>query len=232
MGAARWVEAVLVWPARCARRRLRDRGFSEREATRGLDQSGIWSLVTGNWQLVTRTYSLLVRRLLLLANPSASGPHAHKYWLQEQPGKLIVVDPVRTPTADLADIHLRPYPGSDAALAFAMMHVIKHEGLLDDVFIAAHTLGFDELAPSLDACTPEWGEAKTGVAAKDIEAAARVYAAGPSILWLGQALQRQHRGVAGEKRVLGAVDHQERARANATDVVCRTGCRHVALRPR
>lgn len=128
------------------------------------------------------------------ANPSASGPHAHKYWLQEQPGKLIVVDPVRTPTADLADLHLRPYPGSDAALAFAMMHVIKHEGLLDDDFIAAHTLGFDELAPSLAACTPEWGEATTGVAAEDIQAAARVYAAGPSILWLGQALQRQRTG--------------------------------------
>ena len=63
--------------------------------------------------------------------PSASAPHQHDHWLPEAPGKVIVVDPVRTPTAAAADLHLAPFPGSDAALAFALAHVIRRDGLLD-----------------------------------------------------------------------------------------------------
>ncbi|MGE0716631.1 MAG: molybdopterin-dependent oxidoreductase [Alphaproteobacteria bacterium] len=127
-------------------------------------------------------------------NPSASAPHAHKHWLPEAPGKKIVVDPVRHDTARAADLHLQPFPGSDAALAFAMMHVLRRDGLIDRAFLAAHTLGWDELEPTLDACTPEWGAAATGVPAADIVAAARIYGEGPSLLWLGQGLQRQPQG--------------------------------------
>ena len=65
------------------------------------------------------------------ANPSASAPHAHDHWLPEAPGTVIVVDPIRTPTAQQADLHLQPFPGSDAALAFAMLHVIVRDGLAD-----------------------------------------------------------------------------------------------------
>jgi anaerobic selenocysteine-containing dehydrogenase len=128
------------------------------------------------------------------ANPHASAPHAYKHWLKEQPGKLIVVDPVRTPTAELADLHLQPFPGSDAALAFAMLHVMRRDGLLDRDFIAAHSVGFDELEPLIADSAPDWGERMSGVPAARIEAAARLYAAGPSMLWLGQGLQRQPTG--------------------------------------
>ncbi|BBK37971.1 molybdopterin oxidoreductase [Allostella sp. ATCC 35155] len=127
-------------------------------------------------------------------NPSASAPHAHRYWLPEAPGKKIVVDPVRHDTAQAADLHLQPFPGSDAALAFAMMHVLRREGLVDAGYLAAHAVGWEELSPRLDACTPEWGEAETGVPAADIVAAARLYGAGPSLLWIGQGLQRQPQG--------------------------------------
>lgn len=128
------------------------------------------------------------------ANPSACAPHAHKHWLPESPAKVVVIDPVRHPTAAAADLHLQPFPGSDAALAFAMLHVIERDGLVDRDFVAGHTVGWDELAPLLPDCTPVWGEAVTGVPAGLIEEAARLYGAGPSLLWLGQGLQRQPRG--------------------------------------
>ncbi len=128
------------------------------------------------------------------ANPSASGPHAHEHWLREAPGQVIVIDPVRTPTAQAADLHLQPFPGSDAALAFALLHVLWRDNLIDYDFVAAHTVGWDELEPRLADCTPAWGEATTGVPARLIEQAAHIYGQGPSLLWLGLGLQRQRTG--------------------------------------
>ena len=128
------------------------------------------------------------------ANPSASAPHQQEHWLAEAPGTVVVVDPIRTPTAAAADLHLQPFPGSDAALAFALAHVLQRDGLVDRSFVDACTLGFDELEPLLEPCTPGWGEETTGVPAALIERAAHVYGSGPSLLWLGQGFQRQPRG--------------------------------------
>ena len=128
------------------------------------------------------------------ANPSASAPHAHKHWLREAPGQVIVIDPIRHPTAAAADLHLQPFPGSDGALAFALLHVIQREGLLDEQFLADHTVGWEEVREILPDCTPAWGEVVTGVPAALIEAAAGIYGRGPSLLWLGQGLQRQATG--------------------------------------
>ena len=96
-------------------------------------------------------------------NTSASGPHVNKHWLAEFPGTLIVIDPIRTPTAARADIHLRPYPGTDATLAFGMMHALKDMGSLDDDFIARHTVGFDELSTAIDDWTPARAAGVTGI---------------------------------------------------------------------
>ncbi len=128
------------------------------------------------------------------ANPHASAPHAHQHWLPESPGTVIVVDPIRTPTAAQADIHLQPFPGSDAALAFGLMHVIRRERLLDREFIAAHVLGWEEIEPAVAQCDPQRTEAATGVPAELIVHVAELYARGPSLLWLGQGLQRQRYG--------------------------------------
>ncbi|MGP0056529.1 MAG: molybdopterin-dependent oxidoreductase [Steroidobacteraceae bacterium] len=128
------------------------------------------------------------------ANPHASAPHAHEHWLPEAPGKVIVVDPIRTPTAAQADMHLQPFPGSDAALAFAMLHVIHREGLVDGEFIAAHVLGWEEIEPTIAACDLAHLSALTGVPVALIEQAAHLYGEGPSLLWLGQGLQRQATG--------------------------------------
>jgi anaerobic selenocysteine-containing dehydrogenase len=128
------------------------------------------------------------------ANPHASAPHAHDHWLPEAPGKVVVVDPIRTPTAAAADIHLQPFPGSDAALVFALLHVMHRDGLLDASFIGRHVLGWEELRPVVAASSLDRLSAATGVAVPLIEEVAHLYARGPSLLWLGQGLQRQTTG--------------------------------------
>lgn len=125
------------------------------------------------------------------ANPSATGPHAHKHWLPEAPGKKIVIDPVRHRTAQTADLHLQLYPGSDAALAFALLHVLWRDQMIDRRFLTEHVIGWEEIEPTLPIYTPAWGEAQTGVPAGTIEGAARIYGSGPSLMWLGQGMQRQ-----------------------------------------
>jgi anaerobic selenocysteine-containing dehydrogenase len=128
------------------------------------------------------------------ANPSASAPHQHEHWLPEAPGQVVVVDSIRTPTARQADLHLQPFPGSDAALAFAIAHVIRRDGLLDHGLLRTRAIGWAELEPLLESCTPDWGERVTGVPASAIEQAAHWYGRGPSLLWIGQGFQRQPRG--------------------------------------
>ncbi|HEX5993366.1 MAG TPA: molybdopterin-dependent oxidoreductase [Thermomicrobiales bacterium] len=128
------------------------------------------------------------------ANPASSAPHAFEHWFCTAPGTKIVVDPIHTETAKASDLHLQPFPGSDAALAFALLHVLRRDGLVDRAFVARYTIGWEELDPLLDDCTPAWGEATTGVPAELIERTAHHYGSGPSLLWLGQGLQRQPTG--------------------------------------
>jgi anaerobic selenocysteine-containing dehydrogenase len=128
------------------------------------------------------------------ANPSASAPHQHEDWLPAAPGAVVVVDPVRTLTAEQADLHLQPFPGSDAALAFGLLHVLARDGLVDHAFLARHAVGGAELLERAEPCDPAWTMAQTGVPARDVERAAHLYGAGPSLLWIGQGLQRQRTG--------------------------------------
>lgn len=127
-------------------------------------------------------------------NPSASGPHVDKHWLAEFPGTLIVIDPIRTPTAERADIHIRPFPGTDSALAFGLLHALKAAGRIDSEFLAAHTIGFDELEPLIDAWPPARAADATGVSEAEILDIAEAYGAGPSMIFLGQALCRAPTG--------------------------------------
>ncbi len=90
--------------------------------------------------------------------------------------KVVVVDPIRTITADEADWFIQPFPGTDTALMLAMMHVIIRDELCDDEFVTQHTEGFAELAAEVACWTPERAAAECGVAAVDIEIFAREYA--------------------------------------------------------
>jgi anaerobic selenocysteine-containing dehydrogenase len=128
------------------------------------------------------------------ANPSSSAPHTDKYWLAETRAKKVVIDPIRHPTASRADLHLQNRPGTDAALAFALLHVLSKEGRIDRPFVQQYTIGWNAVEAQVEGCTPDWGEAITGVPRDKIIEAARIYGAGPSLLWLGQGLQRQATG--------------------------------------
>jgi len=90
--------------------------------------------------------------------------------------KLVVIDPKRIPLADRADMYLRIRPGSDGALALAMMSVIVNEKLYDRDFIDLHTTGFDKLVSHVQKYTPEWAEEITWVPAEETRGLARLFA--------------------------------------------------------
>ncbi|HYU86485.1 MAG TPA: molybdopterin oxidoreductase family protein [Kribbellaceae bacterium] len=95
-------------------------------------------------------------------------------------GGLLVVDPRRTPTAELTDgagIHLQATPGTDLALVLALTHVVLHEGLADTAYLAGRTDDPESLYRSTAAWWPERAERVTGVPAATIRTAARTLAA-------------------------------------------------------
>ncbi|MHC1711980.1 MAG: molybdopterin-dependent oxidoreductase [Solidesulfovibrio sp.] len=103
----------------------------------------------------------------------------------------IAVDPRRSETAKQCGLWLPIRPGTDAALALAMIRAIIVEGWYDREFVAAHTTGFEELRQQVKDCTPSWAEAITGVPAASMLEAARRYAKEkPSILEWGVSLEQ------------------------------------------
>src|SRR6202050_2070654 len=109
--------------------------------------------------------------------------------------KLVVIDPYRTRTAACADWYLPINPGTDGALALAMMHVIIGEGLHDADYVAKYTLGFEELREKVKAYSPERVAQWTGIAAEDIRKLALEYATvRPSVIRLNYGVQRSEGG--------------------------------------
>jgi len=109
--------------------------------------------------------------------------------------KLVVIDPYRTRTAACADWYLPINPGTDGALALAMMHVIIGEGLHDADYVAKYTLGFDQLCEKVKAYSPERASRWTGIAAEDIQKLAREYATvRPSVIRVNYGVQRSEGG--------------------------------------
>src|SRR5438067_8410031 len=94
---------------------------------------------------------------------------------KERGAKLVVVDPYRTATAEQADLHLAPLPGTDGALACAVMHVLFKEGYADRAYLARHTDDSAGLEAHLATRTPEWAAGITGLAEEAIVEFARLY---------------------------------------------------------
>ncbi|HEY9550050.1 MAG TPA: molybdopterin-dependent oxidoreductase, partial [Kiloniellaceae bacterium] len=91
--------------------------------------------------------------------------------------KLVVVDPYRTGTAEQADVHLAPKPGTDGALAAAMISVLLAEGYADRAYMEKYSDWDAGLEAHFAACTPAWAAAVTGLAEADILSFARLYGA-------------------------------------------------------
>jgi anaerobic selenocysteine-containing dehydrogenase len=109
--------------------------------------------------------------------------------------KLVVIDPYRTRTAACADWYLPINPGTDAALALGMMHVIIAENLYDADYVAKYTLGFEQLREKVKEYPPERVAKWTGIAAGDIRKLAREYATiRPSVIRLNYGVQRSEGG--------------------------------------
>ncbi|WP_207459890.1 molybdopterin oxidoreductase family protein [Azospirillum sp. SYSU D00513] len=111
--------------------------------------------------------------------------------------KLVTIDPYRTGTAEVSDLHLMLRPGTDGALACAVMHVLFKEGYADRAYLARFAAGTERLEEHLESRTPEWAAAVTGLTVEEITGFARLYGATKrSYLRVGYGLTRSHNGAA------------------------------------
>ena len=114
---------------------------------------------------------------------------------RRQGAKLVVIDPYRTRTAACADWYLPINPGTDAALALGLMHVIINESLHDADYVARYTVGFDQLREKVHEYSPEPVARWTGISASDIVKLARGYATTrPAVIRVNYGVQRSEGG--------------------------------------
>src|SRR5689334_17163691 len=108
----------------------------------------------------------------------ASQPNTARHIIaaRRRGARVVTIDVRRTEAAAQSDEVLLILPGSDAALALAVMHVIITEKLYDAEFVGTHTTGFEELSRHVLPFTPAWGAAETGLEASQIISFARAYA--------------------------------------------------------
>ncbi|MEV8126401.1 molybdopterin oxidoreductase family protein [Streptomyces sp. NPDC085944] len=117
--------------------------------------------------------------ILVGSNPAETMPPSLRYFteLRENGGTLIVVDPRRTRTAEHADLHLAPRPGTDLALALGMLHLVVAEGRVDRAYVEERTSGWEEARAAAMAHWPEHVERITGVSVPELREAVRLFCA-------------------------------------------------------
>ena len=136
--------------------------------------------------------------LMLGSNSAETMPPMMQYFeaQREAGGKLIVADPRLTPTAQRADLHLRLIPGTDAALANGLLHILVRDGLIDTDYIADRTEGFDLVRNLVATYWPERVERITGVPEAQLLRAARMLGSAESAMILtGRGTEQQSQGV-------------------------------------
>ena len=135
--------------------------------------------------------------LLWGTNTLTANPHLWPFVLRarEHGARVIAIDPIRTRTAEQCDDWIAIRPGTDAALALGMMHVIFAEGLQDEDYLASYTLGADQLRTRAAEYPPERVSLITGIAEDRIVALARAYgAAKAAFVRINYGLQRHAGG--------------------------------------
>lgn len=155
---------------------------------------GIDRGMTNPWEDVPQAECLV----LAGSNLAECHPAASFYvrGAQSNGGRLIVIDPRRTSTARWADLHLQLRPGTDAALANGILHVLISEGYADETFIAERTRGFEAVRELARAYTPERVAGITGVPAGQIRQAARWYGlARTGMILHARGVEQHARGV-------------------------------------
>ena len=156
-------------------------------------------LLTVGGRLAPSPEMLLRSKLVLIwgSNPASTAPHIMPFLRQAQRNgtRVVVIDPIHTLTARSADQHIQPYPGTDAALALSLMHVIVEEGLHHPEWIAAHTLGWERLLERIMKFPPERAAQLTGLSIETIVDLARSYAmTTPALLRVTDGINRHTNG--------------------------------------
>ncbi|MBI4005969.1 MAG: molybdopterin oxidoreductase family protein [Gammaproteobacteria bacterium] len=114
---------------------------------------------------------------------------------QKKGARVVVIDAYKSRTARQADWHICPKPGTDGALAMALINSIIDQALVDKDYVEKFTIGYKELAKRARTRTPEWAEKITGVSAEDIRTLARALATQqPVAIRMGVALERHYGG--------------------------------------
>ncbi|MFE7072346.1 molybdopterin oxidoreductase family protein [Streptomyces sp. NPDC057620] len=115
--------------------------------------------------------------ILVGSNLAETMPPALRYLteLKENGGTLIVIDPRRTRTAEQADLHLAPRPGTDLALALGLLHLVVAEGRTDEAYIQERTSGWEEARAAAMAHWPEYVERITGVSVPQLRETVRMF---------------------------------------------------------
>jgi anaerobic selenocysteine-containing dehydrogenase len=134
-------------------------------------------------------------RLILIwgSNPIASNLH---FWTRAQEAKrrgarLVAIDPYRSQTAEKCHEHIALLPGTDAALAFGIMHVLIRDGMIDRDYIDRYTVGFDALAERVAQWTPARAAATCGIPEAQVAQLAQDYGTiRPAAIRLNYGMQR------------------------------------------
>lgn len=114
---------------------------------------------------------------------------------RRQGQKVVLIDPRGGASAALADLHLKPRPGTDLALGLALLREVDQQGGVDVLYLEKRSTGWKEALLAVQLCTPEWCEAVTGVPAEDLQKlAAWLIESKPSVILTGRGAEQHVRG--------------------------------------
>jgi anaerobic selenocysteine-containing dehydrogenase len=169
----------------------------ERTLCSSAGKAGIKATLGGSYGMDPEHYQDAKLIVIWGSNPVTSNLH---FWARAQEAKrrgakLVAIDPYRSLTAEKCSQHIALLPGTDAALALGMMHVLIAEGLIDQDYVSKYTLGYEELKERLKQYPPEWAAQTCGITVEEVVQLARDYGSvKPAAIRLNYGMQRHAGG--------------------------------------